>query len=81
MVINPGLDPLMTVSKLPHGGVTDSSDRPRIAAFVSLQPPRDNAQLRESMKEWWMRKRAPDSWRGLPGQLDPEPGPPAVLSE
>jgi hypothetical protein len=57
------------------------SDRPRVAAFVSMQPCGDQAQLRESMKNWWLTKRAPDYWRGLPGQLEPEPGPPAVLSE
>ena len=74
-------DVVLWSSKLPHGTASNLSARPRIAAFVSMQPPDDDAQLRESMKTWWRAKRAPDKWRGLPGQLDPEPGPPATLSE
>jgi Phytanoyl-CoA dioxygenase (PhyH) len=74
-------DVILWSTKLPHGSATNLSSRPRIAAFVAMEPPADNPQLRESMKAWWLTKRAPDYWRGLPGQLDPEPGPPAVLSE
>lgn len=74
-------DVILWSSKLPHGSATNLSSRPRIAAFISMQPPADNAQLREAMKTWWLTKRASDFWRGLPGQLDPEPGAPAVLSE
>ena len=74
-------DVILWSTKLPHGTATNLSNRPRIAAFVSMQPPADNAQVRDSMKTWWLTKRAPDYWRGLPGQVDPEPGFPAVLSE
>lgn len=74
-------DVILWSTKLPHGSATNSSPQPRIAAFVSMQPCGDNAQLRESMKTWWLAKRAPVHWRGLPGQLDPEPGNPAELSE
>lgn len=74
-------DIVLWSTKLPHGTATNLSNRPRVAAFVSMEPPADNAQLRESMKAWWLTKRAPDYWRGLPGQVDPEPGAPAVLSE
>ena len=74
-------DVILWSTKLPHGTATNLSDRPRLAAFVSMTPATDNAQLRESMKTWWLTKRAPDYWRGLPGQVDPEPGAPAVLSE
>jgi len=48
---------------------------------VSMEPAADDAHIRESMKTWWLTKRAPDYWRGLAGQVDPEPGVPAVLSE
>jgi hypothetical protein len=73
-------------TKLPHGTVPNFSDRPRCAAFVTMQPAAYDVQpwdpqLREKMKVWWLTGRAPDHWRGLPGQLDPEPGAPAVLSE
>ena len=74
-------DVILWSTKLPHGTASNLSNRPRIAAFVAMHPSTDNAQLRESMKTWWLSKRAPDYWRGLPGQLDPEPGAPAVLSE
>lgn len=74
-------DVILWSSKLPHGSATNSSNCPRIAAFVTMQPASDDTKVRELMKTWWLTKRAPDYWRGLPGQLDPEPGSPAVLSE
>jgi hypothetical protein len=74
-------DVILWSTKLPHGSATNVSQRPRIAAFVSMQPCGNNAELRESMKKWWLTKRAPDQWRRLPGQFDPEPGMPAELSE
>ena len=74
-------DVILWSTKLPHGTATNLSNHPRIAAFVTMQPPADYAQLRESLKTWWLTKRAPDYWRGMPGQVDPEPGAPAVLSE
>jgi hypothetical protein len=73
-------DVILWSTKLPHGSATNLSNRPRIAAFVSMQPPADDAQLR-SVQTWWLTKRAPHHWRGLPGQVDPEPGVPAVLTE
>jgi hypothetical protein len=73
-------DVILWSTKLPHGSATNLSNRPRVAAFVSMQPA-DNPQLRASMKTWWLTKRAPDQWRGLPGQIDPEPGAPAMLSD
>jgi len=74
-------DVILWSTRLPHGSAVNRSRKPRVASFVSMQPPALNPQLRESMKSWWLTKRAPDNWRGLPGQLDPEPGPPAALSE
>jgi hypothetical protein len=73
-------DVILWSTKLPHGSATNLSKRPRIAAFVSMEPPGGKVH-QEKMKTWWLAKRAPDQWRGLPGQLDPEPGNPAVLSE
>lgn len=46
---------------------------------VQATSARERAQIRESMKTWWLTKRAPEHRRGLPGQPDPEPGSPAVL--
>src|ERR1051325_4855957 len=47
-------DVILWSAKLPHGSAINLSDRPRIAAFVCMQPPTDNAQVRESMKNWWL---------------------------
>ncbi|MDQ2898248.1 MAG: phytanoyl-CoA dioxygenase family protein [Acidobacteriota bacterium] len=74
-------DVILWSTKLPHGSATNLSRRPRIAMFVTMQPPDESPQFRESIKTWWLTKRAPDQWRGLPGQIDPEPGEPAALSE
>ena len=92
--INPGLknrrttqiagkagDVILWSTKLPHGSAANLSHRPRIAAFVSMQPSGDPAGRSSALKECWLTKQAPDGWRGLPGQLETEPGPPAVLSE
>ncbi|HEY7390266.1 MAG TPA: phytanoyl-CoA dioxygenase family protein [Bryobacteraceae bacterium] len=73
-------DVIMWSTRLPHSTARNLSKRPRVAAFVSMQPPEESAELRESIERWWLTKRAPNYWRGLPGQLDPEPGAPAVLS-
>jgi hypothetical protein len=75
-------DVILWSTRLPHGTATNWSLRPRVASFVTMQPPReDGGKLRERMKTWWQTKRAPDHWRGLAGQMDPEPGAPAALSE
>jgi len=76
---NPG-DAVIWSTKLPHGSAANLSNHPRIGAFVSMQPPTAWPHP-HSTKTWWLTKRAPDYWRGLPGQADPEPGPPAVLSD
>jgi len=46
-----------------------------------MGPPLDSPELRAQMKEWWSNKQAPLSWRGLPVQLEIEPGPPAKLTK
>jgi hypothetical protein len=52
-------DVILWSTKLPHGTAPNLSKRPRVAAFVTMQPPVDDAELRESMKTWWLTKRAP----------------------
>ncbi len=74
-------DVILWSTKLPHGSAANRSSRPRIAAFVTMQPPADYEDLRNSLMTWWLTKRTPDQWRGMAGQVDPEPGAPAVLSE
>jgi len=74
-------DVILWSTRLPHGTAPNLSKRPRIAMFVTMQPPADPARQGESLRNWWLTRRAPHQWRGLPGQQDPEPGSPAVLSE
>ncbi len=74
-------DVILWSTKLPHGTAPNLSKRPRAAFFVTMQPPADYENLRDSMKTWWLTKRAPPQWRGMTGQVDPEPGAPATLSE
>ncbi len=74
-------DIIMWSTKLPHGSAVNLSNQPRMAMFVTLQPPDDSSETREQMKYLWLSKRAPECWRGLPSQLDPEPGPPAELTK
>jgi hypothetical protein len=73
-------DLILWSTRLPHGPAPNHSTKPRIAAFVSMGPPPDSPELRAQMKEWWSNKQAPLSWRGLPGQLEIETGPPAKLT-
>ncbi len=73
-------DLIVWSTQLPHGPAPNLSDRPRIAAYVAMGPPPDDPLLLGRMERWWREKRAPPYWRGLPGQLDPEPGPPARLT-
>lgn len=48
----------------------------------SLWDIRQSSNLYEVFSEFWgTHGQAPDFWRGLPGQLETEPGTPAVLSE
>ena len=74
-------DVILWSTKLPHGTTPNLSKRPRAAFFVTMQPPGDYENLRELMKTWWLTKEAPSHWRGMPGQVNPEPGAPAALSE
>ena len=74
-------DMILWSTRLPHGSALNHSDQPRMAMFVTLQPPNNSPGHREYMEELWLSKRAPECWRGLPSQLDPEPGPPAQLTE
>jgi Phytanoyl-CoA dioxygenase (PhyH) len=75
-------------AKLPHGPGWNRSAEPRLMQAVSMfRAPRRGGGWpgvrdwpKEEQSEWWRTKRPPPWWRGVPLQLDPEPGPPAELS-
>ena len=67
-------------SLLPHSGAINTSDRPRMAQYISMMP-EDTEEDRETRIQLWKNRQAPERWRGLPYQQDPEPGEPAELTE
>lgn len=74
-------DVILWSTLLPHGPAINLSDQVRIAAFLTITPDKKIEQKRLAMQNWVKHKRAPDKWRGLPQQQDPEPGPPVALTE
>src|SRR3569833_1171456 len=74
-------DLIIWSSKLPHGPGANHASQPRVMQAVSMFPPANADWTREEQIGWWQTKRAPPWWRDVPGQADPEPGPPATLTE
>ena len=66
--------------RLPHQGGRNRGVRPRVSLAVSMHPQGTDADRQERI-ECWERKRAPAWWRGWKGQIDPEPGEPAELTQ
>ena len=67
-------------SRLPHSGNINSSDKPRLAQYISMCP-EDSEESRASRIALWQAKRAPEKWRNMPYQQDPENGDVAKLTE
>ena len=66
-------------SRLPHGSSLNHHSKPRFAQYISMFPAETEGN-REHRIQLWREKRAPQSWRNLPYQQDPEPGMPAKLT-
>jgi hypothetical protein len=66
-------------SRLPHRGGPNRGRAPRVSVPIAMWPEGDDAERSERIA-CWRERRAPEYWRGWPGQLDPEPGPPTELS-
>jgi hypothetical protein len=66
-------------SALPHGSGINTSPHPRVAQYLGMDAEGSDAERRERVANW-RDKRAPEWWRGWPGQKDPEPGEPAHLT-
>ncbi len=73
-------DILIWSTLLPHGPARNLAKIPRIATFLTLTPNKNSHEIKEEMTTLIAAKRAPEKWRGLPGQLDPEPGEPVYLT-
>ena len=66
-------------SALPHGSGINTSPKPRVAQYVGMDVEGGEDERAERVA-CWRDRRAPEWWRGWPGQLNPEPGGPARLT-
>ena len=69
---------------LPHGPASHHFSRPRVAQYITMIPVDvipDVEKDRQERIKLVQERRVPEWWRGLVGQLDPEPGPPIELTE
>lgn len=67
--------------RMPHTSLPNDTERPRLVQYVTMAPARDEDACRE-LARLTLEKRPP-AWavrQKVPGQLDPEPGPPVKLT-
>jgi hypothetical protein len=67
-------------SRLPHGPGLNRNQLPRVMQAVTMFPVARAHWSRAEQIGWWENCRAPPWWRDVPGQRDPEGGPPAMLN-
>jgi hypothetical protein len=67
-------------SRLPHHGGRNTGRAPRLSVAIAMWPEGDDAERAERIA-CWRDKRPPACWRGWRGQVDPEPGEPAILTD
>jgi hypothetical protein len=68
--------------RMPHTSLANNSDRPRLVQYVTMNPA-GNEETRASNAKECLEKRPP-AWairQNVPGQQNPEPGPPVRLTE
>jgi hypothetical protein len=77
-------DLLIWHSLLPHGNSRNTSDRPRLAQYISMSPAADdNEKLRQQRIRMWRQRLSPDG-RAFPGddrQVEKRHGTTAALSD
>jgi ectoine hydroxylase-related dioxygenase (phytanoyl-CoA dioxygenase family) len=77
-------DLLIWHSMLPHGNSRNTSDRPRLAQYITMSPaPQNNEEYRRQRIRMW-RDRLPPEGKAFPGdkrQVEQRGGTTAVLTE
>lgn len=66
--------------RLPHGRAVNTSDRPRIAQYVTMWPPGSWGEDAAVHQDVWQTGRAFEGFRNKPGWDRVEPWPPAQLT-
>jgi hypothetical protein len=67
-------------SRMPHGASPNTSGRPRVSQAVTMFPPELFGEDVAARLAMFLSKQVPEVWRGLVGQVHPEPGEPAALT-
>jgi ectoine hydroxylase-related dioxygenase (phytanoyl-CoA dioxygenase family) len=68
---------------MPHTSLANESDRPRLVQYVTMTPARADADAERRANVRNCLGKHPPGWalrQNVPGQLDPEPGPPVMLT-
>ena len=66
-----------------HTSLANDTDEPRLVQYVTMTPARDDASAEREANVKNCLEKHPPFWalrQKVPGQLDPEPGPPVVLT-
>ena len=66
-----------------HTSLANETDEPRLVQYVTMTPARDDAAVEREANVKNCLEKHPPFWalrQKVPGQLDPEPGPPVVLT-
>jgi hypothetical protein len=67
-------------ARMPHGPAPNTTSRPRVSQAVTMFPPGLFGTTAEKNTEFFLTKQTWEGWRGLAGQVHPEPGAPATLT-
>jgi hypothetical protein len=65
---------------MPHGPAHNATSRPRVSQAVTMFPPETFGGDAVTGTELFRSKQVIELWRGLVGQVHPEPGEPAALT-
>lgn len=68
--------------RMPHTSLENRSEAPRLVQYVSMMPANNNSDARLALAKGCLEKRPPH-WaivQNVPGQQNPEPGPPVRLT-